>query len=134
MSPRLALTLGLLVAGGCLSAHLAREIPPPGGCDRCHRHRIAGSWEVVLAPARLGREGGIPEDVDVVLRGLTRVPGHDKVPAARLAVYAAGAPPEKVGDPETGIRCFVCHRSPGPPHDKAKATFHHPWGSGPKRP
>ncbi|GAB4253412.1 hypothetical protein [Deferrisoma sp.] len=118
------------VLAGCVIGHLKKDIPPPGGCDQCHRAKIAGDWEVTLAPVQLGREGGIPEDRDVVLREVREIPYHAKVPAKRLEVFAAQAPPELVGDTETGIQCFVCHKSPGPPHDKVRAKFHHPWESG----
>lgn len=118
----------LLLAYGCLLGHVTREIPPPGGCDQCHRYTIAGRWEVSIAPAALGREGGVPEDTDIVLRELRDMPLHREVPARRLQVFAATAPREAMGDPETGIQCFVCHRSPGPPHQELRGTFPHPWG------
>ncbi len=116
------------LAWGCLLGHVTREIPPPGGCDQCHRHKIAGNWELGIAPVALGREGGIPEDNDIVLRELREVPFHREVPSKRLAVFAASAPAETVGDAETGIQCFVCHRSPGPPHQDLRGNFPHPWG------
>ncbi|MDW7709482.1 MAG: hypothetical protein SCH98_03330 [Deferrisomatales bacterium] len=122
--------LAALVAYGCLLRHVTKEIPPPGGCDQCHRYTIAGRWEVSLAPVPLGREGGIPEDTDIILRELRDAPVHRAVPTRRLEVFAAAAPPEAVGDAETGIQCFVCHRSPGPPHRELRGTFPHPWGRG----
>ncbi|GAB4265631.1 MAG: cytochrome c [Deferrisomatales bacterium] len=119
-----------LAASACVLGHVRKDIPPPGGCDRCHRHKISGNWEVVVSPVQFGREGGIPEDQDIVLRELRRIPYHKEVPAKRLTVFAAAASREVIGDEETGIQCFVCHRSPGPPHEKARGTFdprHHPW-------
>ncbi len=127
MKTALAAGAALLLAG-CLVGHLRKEIPPPGGCDQCHRLKIAGDWEVAITPVQLGREGGIPEDRDIVLREIRQIPYHEKVPASRLEVFAARAAPEKVGNAETGIQCFVCHRSPGPPHERVRATFPHPWG------
>lgn len=112
---------------GCLLEHLRKDIPPPGGCDQCHRYRISSDWEIAIAPVELGREDRLPED-DVVLRDLQRLPYHREVPAKRLTVFAAAASPEAIGDEETGIQCFVCHRSPGPPHDELRGTFPHPWG------
>jgi hypothetical protein len=120
----------LLAIFGCLWKHAKMDIPPPGGCDACHRYKISGGWEVAIAPVRLGEAGGIPEDVDIVLRELQQMPYHAEVPTKRLAVYAAAAPPEVVGDEESGIQCFVCHRSPDPPHEKVRGRFHHPWGQG----
>ncbi len=120
--------LAALVAYGCLLGHVTKEIPPPGGCDQCHRYTIAGRWEVSIAPVALGREGGIPEDTDIILRELQQVPVHKDVPSKRLEVFAAAAPREVVGDVESGIQCFVCHRSPGPPHPGLRGTFPHPWG------
>ena len=127
----LGVTILLAVAGaGCLLAHVSREIPPPGGCDQCHRQKIASNWEMAIAPVALGKDGGIPEGSDIALRELRAMPYHQEVPSKRLAVFAAGAPPQAVGDPETGIQCFVCHRSPGPPHQDLRGTFRHPWTKG----
>jgi hypothetical protein len=106
------------------------DIPPPGGCDECHRQKISSNWEMGIAPVSLGKEGGVPGDRDIVLRELRSMPYHKEVPSKRLAVFAATAPPQAVGDPETGIQCFVCHRSPGPPHEELRGTFHHPWTKG----
>jgi hypothetical protein len=129
--------LGIFAAGltaACVLGHLTKEVPPPGGCDQCHRLKIAGNWEVAIAPVPLGKGGGIPEDSDVVLREVTSLPYHREVPAKRLAVYAAAARPEAVGTAETGIQCFVCHRSPGPPHETLRGTIPHPWGQGTGKP
>jgi hypothetical protein len=126
-----AAALGL-AASACVISHVRMEIPPPGGCDQCHRQRIAGNWEVTFAPAVLGKQGGIPEDSDVWMRDLQAVPYHREVPVQKLAIYAASAPPEALGNQETGIQCFVCHRSPGPPHEKARGN--HPWGQRPSSP
>ncbi|GEM_PF-323466 len=128
MGTRWVVGAAVLLAG-CVVGHLRKDIPPPGGCDQCHRARISSNWELALAPVQLGEEGGIPEDRDVVFREVRQLPYHAKVPAKRLAVFAAQTPPEKVGDAETGIQCFVCHKSPGPPHEKVRARFRHPWVS-----
>ena len=119
----------LLALAGCLARHMVMEIPPPGGCDACHRQKIASGWEITIAPVRLEREGGIPPDADVVLRELQRVPYHKEVPSKRLSVFAASIEPEAVGDQETGVQCFVCHHSPDPPHEKLRGQFPHPWGN-----
>jgi hypothetical protein len=112
---------------GCIVSHVTKDIPPPGGCDQCHRTKIASDWELSIAPVHLGKEGGIPEDTDIVYGELRQLPYHREVPASRLAVFAAAAPPASIRGGETGIQCFVCHRSPGPPHEKARG-FYHPWG------
>jgi len=117
------------VACACVVGHVRKEIPPPGGCDQCHRLKIAGNWEVTVAPVALGKEGGTPEAADVVLREVRSIPYHREVPAKRLAVYAAVSKPETIGTVETGIQCFVCHRSPGPPHESLRGTMPHPWGA-----
>ncbi|MHB8763388.1 MAG: hypothetical protein ACYDA8_03465 [Deferrisomatales bacterium] len=119
-----------LAVAGCVAGHLKKDIPPPGGCDQCHLQKITSDWQVTVTPVQLGREGGLPEDRDVVLAGLRRVPFHREVASRRLEVFAEAAPKEVVGDPETGIQCFVCHRSPGPPHEALRGRFHHPWGRG----
>ena len=121
--------VALLALSACISKHLTMEIPPPGGCDRCHHAKISGNWEVRAAPVVLGKEGGAPEKVDSALRALEAIPYHKEVPVKRLAVYAASAPPETVGDEETGVQCFVCHRSGSPPHDE-KMRGRHPWNRG----
>jgi hypothetical protein len=116
------------VVAGCALEHVRKDIPPPGGCDACHRHKISSGWEIGITPVRLGRAGGIPEGVDIVLGDLRQFPYHREVPAKRLAVYAAAASPEVIGNEESGIQCFVCHRSPDPPHEEVRGRFPHPWG------
>ncbi len=119
---------GALVGiAGCVAGHLTRDIPPPGGCDRCHTSRISSNWELAFTPVQIGREGGVVEARDIVLQEVQRLPVHEKVPVRRLEVYAAQTPPETVGDAETGIQCFACHKSPGPPHEKTRGQFPHPW-------
>jgi hypothetical protein len=120
--------LAVALTAACALNHLTKEIPPPGGCDQCHHLKIADNWEVAVAPVPLGREGGIPEDTDVVLREVKSLPFHAEVPTKRLAIYAASAKPELVGNSETGIQCFICHRSPGPPHESFRGKIPHPWG------
>lgn len=121
--------LAALTVSGCISKHLTMEIPPPGGCDQCHHAKIAGNWEVRVAPVVVGKEGGAPEPIDSALRSLQAIPYHKEVPVKRLAVYAASAPPEAVGDEETGVQCFVCHESDKPPHEQ-KMRGRHPWERG----
>jgi len=129
-----ALAVSLLAFAGCLARHMVMEIPPPGGCDACHRQKIASGWEIAIAPVQLGREGGVPDGTDIVLRELQRVPYHKEVPSKRLSVFAASVKPEAVGDQETGVQCFVCHTSPDPPHEKLRGQFPHPWGKQPLGP
>ncbi|MBI5017005.1 MAG: hypothetical protein HZB55_16160 [Deltaproteobacteria bacterium] len=128
----IAVAAAVLVTSACIATHLTMEIPPPGGCDQCHRQKIAANWEVSVAPVALGKEGGVPAESDVLLRGLQSVPYHSEVPVRKLAIYAAAAPAGSLGDEETGIQCFQCHRSPGPPHEKARGN--HPWGQRPSPP
>ncbi|MDF1554044.1 MAG: hypothetical protein P1P84_13325 [Deferrisomatales bacterium] len=126
-----ALLLGaaLLLAGGyaCVASHLTKDIQPPGGCDQCHRGKIGGTWEISVVPVSLGREGGVVDARDVILREVRQVPYHSAVPTKRLEVFAAAAPAEVVGGDERGIQCFVCHRSPDPPHESLRGQFNHPW-------
>jgi len=129
---------GLLLATGwlltvgyaCVASHLTKEIQPPGGCDQCHRGKIGGGWEVTLAPVPLGREGNTLDAKDLIFREVRQVPYHSAVPTKRLEVFAEAAPAEVVGETEgdRGIQCFVCHRSPDPPHAPLRGQFPHPWG------
>lgn len=124
------LLLAALGTAGCLLGHLSKDIPPPGGCDQCHREKIAADWVVEVSPVPLAKDGGLPGDRQVLFRELRQAPVHREVPSKKLEVFAASAPPEAIGDEETGIQCFVCHRSPGPPHEKLRGRFPHPWGRG----
>jgi hypothetical protein len=117
-----------LAISGCLARHAAKEIPPPGGCDVCHRYKISSDWELGIATVPLGREGGVLEDSDIVLRELRQLPYHAAVTSKRLSVFAVSATPEVLGDEERGVQCFVCHRSPDPPHQQVRGKFPHPWG------
>lgn len=120
--------IAVFIAAGCITSHVTREIPPPGGCDRCHRQKIAGNWEVAVVPVMQGRAGGTVEPSDIILRDLQAIPYHKEVPTKKLSVYAASAPPEAIGGDETGIQCFICHRTPSPPHEQLRG--HHPWDRG----
>ena len=127
-----ALVAAALVLGGghaCVVGHVTKDIQPPGGCDQCHRGKIGSSWEVSVAPVRLGAEGGVAEAKDVILREVRRVPYHQAVPTKRLEVFAEGVPARAVGGEERGIQCFACHLSPdNPPHESLRGQFPHPLG------
>lgn len=126
MKRHVMLGIFALGASACVLSHVRMEIPPPGGCDQCHRAKIAGDWELRASPVALGRDGGGPDVRDIVLKEVQSLPYHQQVPVKKLAVYAAGAAPEAFGSEETGVQCFACHESPGPPHEKSRG--HHPWG------
>ncbi len=119
------------LAMSCVLTHVTKDIPPPGGCDGCHRAKISSNWEVGLAPVTIGEDGRPPEQQDRVMRELRELPYHERVPDRRLEVFAAAVTPELVGEAETGIQCFVCHRSPEAPHQGMRGSFHHPWGQPP---
>lgn len=94
------LLLGAGIAAGCtLAYHAGREIPPPGGCDRCHRVPIAADWQATLGSAEVPR----PE---------RRYPWQR--PESGLP---AATPP---GEQSLEEACFNCHRSP----DLAHADYH----------
>lgn len=119
--------LAALAAGGCVLSHVTKDIPPPGGCDSCHRVKISSGWEMGIAPVTLDRDGRPPEQRDRVVRELRQLPYHERVPERSLEIFAAAVTPDVVGEAETGIQCFVCHRSPEAPHQGMRGSFHHPW-------
>lgn len=126
MKRQLMVALLALTASACVLSHVRMEIAPPGGCDQCHRVKIAGDWVLKASPVLLGKDGGVTEARDIALREVQALPYHQQVPLKKLAVYAAAAPAESSGGMESGVQCFACHESPGPPHEKARG--YHPWG------
>lgn len=104
----------VLAGAACLFSACAmftswRDIPPPGGCDECHKVPISANWQLAYKPAVLSDERGgesfqTPESL---------MTGSDK-PATPLER-------RKLEE----LACFECHREPNAAHKTFKGTFHH---------
>jgi len=121
----LAIATSLLI--GCAGEHLVMEIPPPGGCDRCHKAEIGNDWSAVFTTADPGFQGGpgISEGYKDQVKAL---PVHRETPEAKLSVYLDEDEKEAVEPTESGVQCFLCHRAPTPEHRQRLGGFPHPWG------
>jgi hypothetical protein len=106
---RMLLLVFLLVIGicGCAMFGAWKSIPPPGGCDRCHKVAISNNWTVTVSAAKLTDERGHnywqqPESI------------APEEPASPLEE-------KKI----TEQRCFRCHKEPNKAHRKYLGTYHH---------
>ncbi|TAL17247.1 hypothetical protein EPN96_06495 [bacterium] len=129
--PARLLTLAALslAAVSCVARHAMMEVPPPGGCDKCHRFAISNTWSATVAP---GRIAGPPSDPVITKRYgeiVESLPVHARAPSAKLKIYIEGLPPSEAAEPESGVKCFVCHLGPNKEHESRKGTFSHPWGT-----
>jgi hypothetical protein len=103
----LAGTLYMLSACAMFTAW--RAIPPPGGCDECHKVPISANWQVSYRPA----------DINSDLHGASFQTPQSVLP-----------PPERPASPEEKqkveeLTCFECHNSPDAVHKGMKGKFHH---------
>lgn len=93
------LLMGGLVACTVLH-HGGRAIPPPGGCDQCHRVPVSADWQAVLTSAEVPHPG-------------ERYPWQR--PDAVGTTEATGPVHQNIEE-----ACFQCHQSP----DLAHADYH----------
>jgi len=106
MLRRLTLIVTALTLGGCAMFLTAKAIPPPGGCDQCHRATISSNWEA----------------------GVSTVALHDE-----LDRHNWQKPESVLPDPESPLeqqkiteqRCFRCHRGPDENHRTYRGRYHH---------
>jgi len=106
MLRRLTLIVSVLTLGGCAMFLTARAIPPPGGCDQCHKASISSNWEAGISTVALNDE---------------------------LDRYNWQKPESMLSDPEspleqqkiTELRCFRCHRGPDENHRTYRGRYHH---------
>jgi len=106
MPQRLTLILAGLTLGGCAMFLTAQSIPPPGGCDLCHKAAISSNWEAGITTATLNDE---------------------------LGRYNWQKPEAMLPDPESPLeqqkiteqRCFRCHRGPDETHTTYQGRYHH---------
>jgi hypothetical protein len=101
---------GALVAiSGCTMFAAWKSIPPPGGCDQCHKVAISNNWQATYKPADISNEQGrlsfqTPEFNQPYLGGQQSPLDEKKVE-------------EKA--------CFDCHKSPSAAHRDRKGRYHH---------
>jgi len=106
MSRQLLLIVAGLALGGCAMFLTAKAIPPPGGCDQCHKFEISSNWEAGLSTAMLNDE---------------------------LDRHNWQKPESIFPDPESPLeqqkiseqRCFRCHRGPDEAHKTYQGRYHH---------
>lgn len=114
-----------VVMTGCIVSHVTRPVPPPGGCDVCHRVPIGGGWRLAWTPVQW-EEGAPVADVEAKFQALSLAPVHAGVPAGRLRVFAAGVTPEALDAEGMGLQCFACHEAPDVKHAPLRGVFPHP--------
>ena len=104
---RLLLTLMITLAlGGCAMFLTAQAIPPPGGCDKCHKTSISNNWEAGITVVKLNDE-------------LDR---HSwQKPEALFPDPESPLEQQKV----TESRCFRCHKGPNELHRNYSGRYHH---------
>jgi len=101
------LLMSVALLCGCSMLSHWQAIPPPGGCDQCHRVPIAHNWELVYQPVMLSNESGA-------------YPWQQ--PSALLEDLPSEGPArQKI----TEARCFDCHQSPDREHLERTGRYQH---------
>jgi hypothetical protein len=103
----LAGTLYLL--SSCAMFTAWRAIPPPGGCDECHKVQISTNWQVSYRPADL------TSDLHVV---------SFQTPESLMPKTEKPASVQEKQKVEE-LTCFECHNAPDAAHKSMKGKFHH---------
>ena len=93
----------------CTMVTAWRSIPPPGGCEECHKVPISSNWQVSYRPASLTDE----RNREYFQTEEYTMPQGDK-PASPLDR-------RKVEE----VSCFECHNAPDAAHKQMKGKFHH---------
>ncbi len=91
---------------GCAMLGSWRAIPPPGGCEQCHKEPISANWQVAYAPAIISTE-----------RGVESWQGPESV----LPPEPSPLEQKKI----TEQQCFRCHKSPNHAHKEYRGNYHH---------
>lgn len=100
-----SITVVLLL--GCSMFKTWKAIPPPGGCEQCHRVPISSDWVVTYRPVMLNDETG-------------------KNPWQQPESMLPESPPSDLQQQKiTEQRCFRCHKSPDKVHLQYKGRYHH---------
>jgi hypothetical protein len=106
--PLAAIFVCLLTACSMFSAW--RSIPPPGGCEECHKVPISANWQLTYRPATLYDErGGQPFQTPESMQPTNT--SKPNSPLDKRKVEQAS--------------CFECHKSPDAAHKSMKGNFHH---------
>jgi hypothetical protein len=107
--PLSSLLVVCLLICGCAMFTAWREIPPPGGCDKCHTLPINANWYVAYNAPILSDERGR----DYFKTTEYNMPRTDQ-PSSSLEV-------RKVEEQQ----CFKCHKAPDAAHKRRMGSFHH---------
>ena len=94
---------------GCAMFTAWQSIPPPGGCDQCHKVPISANWQLAYKAPILSDE----RNRDYFQTPEYNMPSIDK-PASSLEV-------RKLEDQ----KCFACHKSPNEAHKAKMGHYHH---------
>lgn len=100
----------LFIMLGCNMFRAWQEIPPPGGCDKCHATPISDNWTISYKVATLSDESG-------------------KLSFQTEQYTMEGA--QKKGMSMLDLRktqeqkCFDCHQAPNQAHRDRTGRFHH---------
>jgi len=86
-----------------------QAIPPPGGCDQCHKVPISANWQLAYKAPILSDE----RNRDYFQTSEYNMPRTDQ-PASSLELRK---------DDEQ--KCFDCHKSPNAAHKGRMGRFHH---------
>lgn len=105
----LALILGFGSLTACTMFTAWRSIPPPGGCEECHKVQITSNWQLSYKPSTLSDERG---NLSFQTEAATM---------PRLDKPATSVDRQKMEE----LSCFQCHNAPDPSHKPLRGKFHH---------
>ncbi len=105
----LLLTCCVITISGCTMITAWKSIPPPGGCDQCHKVPISTNWQVTYQAAMISDERG---------RLAFQTPEYNQP-------SLGGQQPLLDGKKVEEKACFDCHKAPTPAHKQHKGRFHH---------
>lgn len=103
------LVLGIFSLTACTMFTAWRSIPPPGGCDECHKVPISSNWQLSFKPVTLTDEHG-RESFQT-----------EAATMPRTSKPASSLDRQKVEE----LSCFECHNTPNATHQPLKGKFHH---------
>ncbi|PLY09612.1 MAG: cytochrome C [Desulfuromonas sp.] len=104
---RLTVIVTSITLGGCAMFLAGQAIPPPGGCDQCHKTSISNNWEAGIGTVALHDE-------------LDR--NYWQQPESMLPDPESPLEQQKISE----RRCFRCHKGPDASHKTYRGRYHHP--------